>query len=71
MIYEGYWKNGKMTQGIIINQKEKTIYLGEVHPHKIPLRKGKGTILNLDDYSTKLKAEYSEDEYVKGSLQFY
>ena len=40
MIYEGYWENENMTKGIIINLNEKTIYLGEVQPGKIPLRNG-------------------------------
>ena len=32
MIYEGYWENGNFYKGIIINEKEQIIYLGEVHP---------------------------------------
>ena len=59
MIYEGYWQNGIFCKGIIINEKEQTIYLGEVHPGTIPLKNGQVYALNLDSYSTKCKATFS------------
>ena len=59
MIYEGYWENGNFYKGIIINKKEQTIYLGEVHPGIIPLKNGQIYVLNLDSYSTKYKATFS------------
>ena len=59
MIYEGYWENGNFYKGIIINEKEQIIYLGEVHPGIIPLKNGQVYALNLDSYSTKYKATFS------------
>ena len=41
---------GNIPKGIMINQINKNVYLGEVHNGEIPLIDGRETILMLKDY---------------------